>query len=99
MVREKRQFERYPCTILGSYTSDANIAVGTKCHDLGTTGAGLTVSENLPAGASLNLDLCTKKGNPLSIKGIVRWCKKTPDEWQAGIEFNKPVFFPLAMVI
>jgi len=99
MSREKRQFERYPCAILGSYVGNTDIARGIKCHNLGTNGAGLTVSESLPKGTFLNLDLCTKKGNPLSTKGVIRWCKKTPDEWQAGIEFSKPALFPLAMVI
>ena len=99
MVKEKRQFERYPCTALGSCVSNTNPTIGIKCHDIGKSGAGLTLSEDLPSGTFVHINLCTKKDNPLSLKGIVRWCKKTPDEWQAGIKFHKPAVFPLAMVV
>ena len=30
MSREKRQFERYPCAILGSYVGNTDIARGIK---------------------------------------------------------------------
>lgn len=99
MARERRTFERYPCTILGSCVGNTNIPMGVKCHDIGAAGAGLASAENLPKGTHLRINICTKAEKSLLLKGIVRWCNKTPDEWQSGIEFHKPAFFPLAMVL
>ena len=99
MVRERRTFERYPCAVLGSCAGNTNTLMGVKCHDIGAAGAGLTSAESLPEGTHLRINLCAKADKPLLLKGIIRWCSKTPDEWQAGIEFNKPVIFPLAMVV
>ncbi len=99
MVREKRTFERYSCALLGSCVGNTNTPMGIKCHDIGAAGAGLTSAEALPEGTHLRIDLCTNTDKPLLLKGIVRWCGKTPDEWQAGIRFHKPAIFPLAMVV
>lgn len=99
MVKERRTFERYSCAILGSCVGNTNIPMGVKCHDIGAAGAGLASAENLPEGTRLRINLCTKADKPLLLKGIVRWCDKTPDEWQAGVEFHKPALFPLAMVL
>jgi len=100
MIAERRKFERYPCTALGSCEGSTNTPMGVKCHDISASGAGLTSAERLPEGTHLRINLCTKaEKRSLLLKGIVRWCSKTPDEWQAGVEFHKPVTFPLAMVL
>ena len=100
MIAERRMFERYSCAILGSCVGNTNTPMGVKCHDLGAAGAGLASTERLSEGTHLRINLCTKAAKePLSLKGIVRWCNKSPDEWQAGVEFHKPVIFPLAMVL
>ena len=99
MVRERRTFERYDCTILGSCVGNTNMPMGVKCHNIGAAGAGLASAEHLPKGTHLRINLCTKAEKSLLLKGIVRWCSKTPDEWQAGVEFHKPALFPLAMVL
>ena len=99
MIREKRTFERYSCAILGSCVGSTKKSMGIKCHDIGASGAGLTTAEDLPEGTHLRIGLCTKTDKPLLLKGVVRWCSKTPDEWQAGVEFHKPAVFPLAMVL
>jgi len=99
MIAERRMFERYPCAILGSCVGDTNAPMGVKCHDLSASGAGLASSEYLPKGTHLRINLCTKTDKPLLLKGIVRWCSKTPDEWQAGMQFNQLATFPLAMVV
>jgi len=99
MVREKRTFERYSCALLGSCVGSTNTPMGIKYHDIGAAGAGLTSAESLPEGTHLRIDLCTNIDKPLLLKGVVRWCSKTPDEWQAGIKFHKPAIFPLAMVV
>jgi len=99
MIAERRKFERYPCTALGSCSGSTDIPIGVKCHDIGAAGAGLASAEYLPKGTHLRINLCNKTDKPLLLKGIVRWCNKTPDEWQAGVKFHKPVLFPLAMVV
>lgn len=99
MVRKRRTFERYSCAVLGSCVGSTNTPMGIKCHDIGAAGAGLASAEHLPEGTYLRINLCTKAEKPLLLKGIVRWCNKTPDEWQAGIEFHKPVAFLLSMVV
>ena len=92
-------FERYSCAVLGSCVGHTSTPMGIKCHDIGADGAGLASDENLPRGTHLRINLCTKADESLLLKGTVRWCSKTPDEWQAGVKFHKPAIFPLAMVL
>ena len=96
---EKRMFERYPCSILGSCESGGNTSLGVKCYDVGADGAGLVSSERLSVGSHLRIKLCTKAENPLLVKGAVRWSRKDPDGWRAGVKFNKQSIFPLSMIV
>jgi len=98
MIRERRRFERHPCTALGSCVGNTNTPMGIKCYDIGAAGARLASAEHLPEGTHLRINLCTKADEPLLLKGVVRWCSKTLDEWQSGVKFHKSALFSLATV-
>lgn len=99
MARERRVYERYPCAVLGSCIGSANKPIGVKCHDIGAFGARVVSTEELSKGTHLRINFCTNSDKPLLLKGVVRWTNKTPDEWQAGVVFNKPTVFPLGAVL
>ena len=50
MIKERREFERYPCAVLGSCVGSTNTPMGIKCQDIGAAGAGLASAEHLPEG-------------------------------------------------
>jgi len=94
-LKNRRLFERIPCTLLGDYANSNHKSVGTKCYDISTTGAGLFLFERLAKGFEMQLNLVTKKISTLSLAGKVCWCRKEADGYRAGIAFNKSLNLPL----
>lgn len=97
--KEKRLFERIPCSLVGDYTS-CKSATGTFiCKDLSPRGLGALISDPLTLGTHLNMQVTTKKQARLSLDGKVRWFKKLGQTYRVGIEFDQPLFTPLNLIV
>lgn len=96
---DKRMFERVSCSLEGEYLSSNGQAGKTMCFDISALGVRLNMSDPLPVGDKMKMKFATKKQVPFFMEGIVRWCRQGVDNWYAGISFNKPLLFPVNMVV
>jgi hypothetical protein len=97
--KEKRLFERAPCSLTGEYMTCGSSSGTFICKDLSPRGMGALVSDPLAIGTHMNMQLPTKKQAHLSLDGKVRWCKQLGQTYRLGIEFDQPLFTPLSFII
>jgi hypothetical protein len=98
IVKEKRLFKRYPCSLGGDFaSSDSEGEIRIK--DLSALGAGLIATKPLKIDTPLRLKIFTKKNFPLILTGKVRWCEEGNNNWYIGVAFDEPLFFPLDCLV
>ena len=96
---ERRLYNRFPCSMVGSYSAGEFTSGNLVCKDVSTGGVGFIVPDPLPLNTKLKLQLFTRDGNAMAINGAVRWCRKQIEGWKAGIRFKNPLFIPLDKVV
>ena len=98
--KEKRRYKRRPSRLGGFYFFPDKSSGICRINDISVKGIGLVTSKRVSIGTRLKIKTVDKKMNPLILKGKVRWCRKaSSNRWQVGIILNKPLPFPLKVVL
>ncbi|UCD15756.1 MAG: PilZ domain-containing protein [Candidatus Omnitrophota bacterium] len=95
---DKRLFERLPCALTGKYESYDGLSGEVRCRNISALGIKVALRNPLTIGSHLKISFAVKKGLLFNVEGIIRWCKRDSLGWDAGITFDKPLFFPRELI-
>ena len=95
----RRTNKRLPYFRRGVCVLPDNTDCRMHCRDVSSKGLGIKAQRPLIVNSQVKVKLDVEDKNSLLFEGKVCWCKKTSNEWCAGVVFNRNLPFEIERIL